>query len=86
MVDLRKLTRKFIQNEGRYKEPSLRSCLQALEETIAKFSPRSQSDSRRLEVVKEQVRGIKRHFRRLEEENTRLQEQISVLEESKEEK
>lgn len=84
MTDLNKLTRKFIMSEGTYREPSLRSYLQALEETLTKLSPRSQTDSRRLEVMKEQVRGIKRHFRRLEEENKKLQEQISVLEESKE--
>mgnify|MGYP003649800406 FL=1 len=48
---LNSLTRKFLLGES--KNPSVHSFIQALGETLAKFSPRTQSDHRRVEIAKE---------------------------------
>jgi len=57
------------------KEPSLKAYIQSLEETVSAFKASSDSGRRRIEIVHEQIRGIKRHVRR-------LQEKIKVLEET----
>jgi hypothetical protein len=87
---LNDLTRDFLLNEGTIKEASLKAYIQALEENILKFEARSNTEARRLEVMKEQLRGIKRNARRLEEQlhlleskNIELQEQLNLLQEKK---
>jgi|6_EtaG_2_1085325.scaffolds.fasta_scaffold168250_2 hypothetical protein len=79
---LNSLTRRFLLGET--KNPSVHSFIQALGETLAKFSPKTQSDHRRIEIAKNQLKEIKRHTRRLEESVRNLEEQVKVLEESKE--
>lgn len=83
MVDYDKMTRKFLMGEGAGKELGMMSHLQALQETLEMLQPRSQSDSRRVEIARDHLRGIKRHYRRMEQENKRLQEKLSILEEEK---
>ncbi len=82
--------RNFVLSEGKFKEPSLKSYVQALEESISKMVGRSLGEARRIEIAKEQLRGVRRHIRKLEEhmsllegENRQLQEQVKVLEENK---
>ncbi len=79
---LNSMTRNFLLGEN--KVPSVHSYIQALGETLAKFSPKTQSDYRRVEIAKNQLKEIKRHTRKLEESVQRLEEQVKVLEESKE--
>lgn len=90
MKNLNDLVRDFILNEGSIKETSLKAYIQALEENVLKLEARSNTESRRLEVMKEQLRGIKRNVRRLEEQlhllenkNIELQEQINLLQENR---
>ena len=87
---LNDLTREFLMNEGSTKEASLKAYIQALEENLLKFEARSNTEARRLEVMKEQLRGIRRNARRLEEQlhlleskNIELQEQLNLLQEKK---
>ena len=82
--------RNFILSDGKFKEPALASYIQSLEEILNKMEAKTMTEARRLEIAKEQVRGIRKQSRRLEErmsllenENETLQEQIKVIEENK---
>ena len=77
--DFRKAAKRFQIGEAFIKEPSMRSYIQNLEETLNSLDLKSQTDRRRIEVALEAARGIKRHVRRLEEDNKRLEEQLTVL-------
>ena len=81
-VDLRSLTRNFILNEGA--GPTITSWVQALSENINALKPRSLSEERRVEVMKHQLRELKRCSRRMQEQLTKLEEQVTLLEEDKE--
>ena len=70
--------------------PSLKSYIQALEENLLQFEARTNTEARRLEMANEQIRGIKRHARKIEErlfllenEKIQLEEQLKVLQENK---
>ena len=82
MFDLSSMTRKFVLGEG-HNPPSLRSYIQSLSETIRAFSPKTQTEKRRVEIALEHIREIKRHTRKLEERVNILEEQINILEEGK---
>jgi hypothetical protein len=89
---LNDITRKFLLNEANQQDPTLKSRLMALEELLNNIAGKSLAEVRRLEIIKEQVKEIKRNVRRLEEknfileqENKQLQEKLTLLEESKEE-
>ena len=82
--------RNYILSDGKFKEPALASYIQSLEEILNKMEAKTMTEARRLEIAKEQVRGIRKQSRRLEErmsllenENETLQEQIKVIEENK---
>tara|TARA_R110002110_G_scaffold369307_1_gene579333 strand:- start:212 stop:466 length:255 start_codon:yes stop_codon:yes gene_type:complete len=77
--DLRLLTKEFILNEG--KGPTINSWIQALSENIGALKPRSLSEERRVEVMKHQLRELRRSSRRMQEQVTRLEEQVTVLQE-----
>jgi len=83
MTDFDKMTRKFLLGEGKPSEPGMMSHLQALEETLGMLQPRSKSDTRRVEIAREHLRGMKRHYRRVQQENRKLQEKLDLLEEEK---
>ena len=83
MIDFGAMTKKFLLGETLDK-PGLMSYIQSLEEIVYSIRPSSKSESRRLEIAKEQVRNIKRHSRRLAERVKTLEERISTLEENKE--
>jgi len=78
------IIRKFLISEGNFDNPSLRSRLSTLQELLNKISGKSLAESRRLEIIREQVFNIKREVRKLEEENKMLQEKLTLLEENKE--
>tara|TARA_B100001964_G_C13665660_1_gene351001 strand:+ start:216 stop:470 length:255 start_codon:yes stop_codon:yes gene_type:complete len=77
--DLRSLTKEFILNEG--KGPTINSWIQALSENIGALKPRSLSEERRVEVMKHQLRELRRSSRRMQEQITTLEEQVTVLQE-----
>lgn len=89
---LNDLTRKFLLNESDSTNPTIKSRLMALEELLTKISGKSLTEFRRLEIIREQVKELKRDIRKLEEknflleqENKNLQEKLTLLEENKEE-
>ena len=89
---LNDITRKFLLNEGNESNPTLKSRLMALEELLSNISGKSLTEFRRLEIIREQVKEIKRNVRKieernfiLEEENKQLHEKLTLLEEGKEE-
>ena len=91
MKSLNDLTRDFILNEGERKSAPMKAWIQALEENLLKMEARSQTEARRIEIMKEQIKEVKRSARKLEErlflmeeENIKLQEQVNLLQEKKE--
>jgi regulator of replication initiation timing len=85
--DVRRFAKRFLMGETHVREPSAMAYLQSLEESVKAMSGRSQSESRRLELALEAIKGVRRHYRRmmqenksLREERDRLQEQLIVLE------
>lgn len=90
---LNDIVRNFLLAEGHTATPSIKSRFLALEDLLSRISGRSLSEIRRLEIIGEQLRGLKKEIRRLEElksileeENKDLKERLTLLEEYKEEK
>lgn len=83
MFDLRRMTKNFLLGETLDK-PGLMSYIQSLEEIVYSIRPSSKSESRRLEIAKEQLRNIRRHSKRLAERVKTLEERITTLEENTE--
>jgi len=86
------MVRKFLVNEGMLPNPSVKSRLLALEDLLARVEGKSLTEARKLEIIREQLKEVKREVKRLEErnfvleeENKQLQEKLVLLEESKEE-
>ena len=77
---LNSMTRYFLLGEE--KSPSVYSYIQSIEETLNKITPRTKTDSRRIEVAKTHLKEIKRHTRRLKESVFKLEERLKILEES----
>jgi hypothetical protein len=77
-----RLTRDFILNEG--SGPTINTWIQGLLENVAAFKTRTVSESRRIELMKHQLREIRRSARRMNEEISILKETVQVLEEDKE--
>jgi hypothetical protein len=75
------MTKSFLLGEGR-NEPSSVSYLRSLEEMLNSVRPSNQRDRSRIEMAKESVKGLRRHVRRLEEQNNTLSEKLSLLEEA----
>jgi hypothetical protein len=89
---LNDLVRNFLLSEGQASTPSIKSRFLALEEMLSRINGRSLAEIRRLEIIGEQLRGLKREVKKLEEvkdileeENSELREKLTLLEESKEE-
>ena len=81
MLDLRKITRKFLLNESK-KEASLKSYLQAIEETLKNIRAASKTDQRRLEMASHNLRETKKLIKRMESKIEYLEEKLVLLEES----
>jgi hypothetical protein len=73
--------REFLLNEG---EKAIFTYIQGLQEIIDKMKPRTMSEDRRLVLAKQHLREVRRHARRMLNENAELQEKLTLLEESKE--
>ena len=83
-VDYQKMTKNFLLYEGCVPDATILTYVQALSETIANMKPRTQSESRRLAMAKQQLKEIKKMARRMQEQITVLEERVNVLEEIKE--
>lgn len=91
-VNINKIVRDFLINEGSLPSPTIKSRLMALEELLSKISGKSLTEHRRLEIIKEQLKEVKKDIRKLEEKNFLLEEEnkdlknkLTLLEENKEE-
>jgi len=82
VVDFRRMTREFLLGES--SPPSLASYLQSISEVLGSITPRSRTDERRIEIASSSLKEVRRHTRRLQERVGVLEEQVKVLEESKE--
>ena len=80
-IDLNSLTRSFILDEG--KGPTIISWIQALSENINALKPHSLSEERRIEVMKHNLRELRRSSRRMQEQINKLEEQVNILQEEK---
>tara|TARA_Y100000310_G_scaffold337431_1_gene424473 strand:+ start:140 stop:628 length:489 start_codon:yes stop_codon:yes gene_type:complete len=84
MIDYQKITRELkTKNLDEGKEPSLKSYIQSVSETLSNIKLSSKSDQRRIELAQQHMREVRKHARRLEERVSVLEEQVSMLEEEK---
>ena len=83
---LNKMTREFILNEGQVKGPDIHSYIQSLAEILQSIKPKSLKEARRLGVARQQIKEVRKMARRLDERINTLEEQVSLLEEYKEDK
>ena len=81
MTDFNRLTRDFLLGEA--KAPSLASYIQSISEVLSAITPRTKTDSLRIESARGNLKEIRRHVRRLEERVSVLEEQVKILAESK---
>ena len=81
--DFDKMTRKFLLGESRSDDIS--DFLRALYETITNMSPKTQADISRKSISLKHLKEIRRGVRRMREKINLLEEQVKVLEESKNE-
>jgi len=82
MVDLSRLTREFLLGES--KKPSVETYIQSIAETLNAIMPRSQRDTRRVEIARSNLQEVRRHCRKMQEQIKVLEEQVNILEENKE--
>ena len=79
---LYRMTKQFLLNETFV--PSAKMYLQSLNDLVEQIKPTSKRDSHRLQLAKENIVKLRRHFRKMEEHVSTLEEQLKVLEEDKE--
>ena len=68
---------KYLLNEE--SERDIFMYIQALQETISFFKPKSMKESRRLNLAKNNLREIKRHARRMQNKVSVLEEKLNIL-------
>ena len=78
-VDLRKLTRDFLLNEGKKKKPSVRAYAENVIEILTKIKASSQAEQRKIDMAKEHLKDIKSLTRRLEIKIESLEKQLEEL-------
>ena len=83
-INYNKMTRDFLVNQGRVPDANIMTYIQALSEVINNMRPRTQSESHRLLMAKQQLKEIKKMARRMREQISVLEEIVNVLEEIKE--
>jgi len=81
---LHTITKRFLMQESY--SPSPVSHLQALRDIVEHLKPSSKRDYIRLQLAKEQLSKLRKHFRKMEEKISHLEEQLQLLEENKESK
>jgi|TARA_R110000744_G_scaffold33521_2_gene78672 DNA repair ATPase RecN len=83
-INYRKMTKDFLLYEGKIPDANILTYVQALSEVIENMQPRTQVESRRLSMAKQQLKEIKKMARKMQEQIGVLQERVGVLEEIKE--
>ena len=74
--------KEFILNESS-EDKTIFSYLQGLKEVIFNFKPKTITEKRRIELARTQLREISKYAKRMENKIYTLQEQLTILEESK---
>tara|TARA_R100000664_G_C2643848_1_gene67599 strand:- start:6 stop:257 length:252 start_codon:yes stop_codon:yes gene_type:complete len=64
-------------------EKNIFTYIQGLQEVINNLRPKTVTEKNRLALAKQHLREVKRHARRIMNENTDLQERLTLLEENK---
>mgnify|MGYP003142126724 FL=1 len=70
---------KYLLNEET--ERDIFMYIQALQEAISFFKPKSMTENRRLNLVRNNIREIKKHARRMQNKVSVLEEKLNILEE-----
>ena len=78
-VDYDQMTRRFLLKEDY--DPTVLSSIQMIFEMLNGIRIVSQRDTNKIEVAKEQMIKVRRHVKRIQENNRNLEEQLGVLEE-----
>ena len=73
--------RNFLLNES-VEDRTIFTYIQGLQEFVNNFKPRTMTEKRRLSLAGQQLKEIKRHARRMQNEMQMLQEKLNILEES----
>ena len=81
-IDLNAMTRRFLLGEGATK-PTVRAYVETVVRILDEIRPKSQREGRNLSMAKQHLLEIKSLTRILENKVTKLEEQISILEEGK---
>ena len=71
----------FLLNET-IEDRTIFTYIQGLQEFVNNFKPRTMTEKRRLSLAGQQLKEIKRHARRMQNEVQMLQEKLNILEES----
>jgi cell shape-determining protein MreC len=71
----------YLFNEG-IDERTIFTYIQGLQEFVNNFKPKTMTEKRRLTLASQQLKEIKRHARRMQNEVQMLQEKLNILEES----
>ena len=79
---LDKMTRRFLLEQEK-EMPTIRSCVDSVNEFLNKMKPQSMRESKQISTAKEHLNEIKKLSRRLEEQVFQLEDQIELLEEGK---
>ena len=79
-----RMTKQFLLHEGSIPDANILTYVQALTEVIENMRPRTQVESRRLSMAKQQLKEIKKMARKMQEQISILEERVNVLEEIKE--
>ena len=79
-LDYYKMTKEFLLHEGNIPEANIMAYVQALSEVIANMKPRTQVESRRLSMAKQQLKEIKKMARKMQEQIRVLEEQFMIIE------
>ena len=81
-IDLNAITRRFLLGESKA-EPSTRGYVESVLKILNDMVPKSQRQSRQLEVAKKHLQEVKLLNLRLEKKVRTLEEQVKILEEGK---
>ena len=79
-----RITKDFLLHEGQIPDANILTYIQALTEVIENMRPRTQVESRRLSMAKQQLKEINKMARKMQEQINVLEERVNVLEEIKE--
>jgi len=83
-MDYRRMTREFLHGETRV--PSLSRHLETIKEALGAVTPRSKTESLRVEAAKANLKEVQRKTRKLQERVDALEDELKKLEASKDAK